>query len=86
VVGAFQQTSHAFLGGFVCGYMLYDTVHYYLGVVIGHLHHGETFSFTQYNKKYHMYHHYKNAYAGFGISTMIWDRVFGTELDLSKKG
>ena len=31
-------------------------------------------------KVYHMQHHYKNGTVGFGVSSKIWDVVFGTEL------
>mmetsp|Transcript_41765 Transcript_41765/g.90617 ORF Transcript_41765/g.90617 Transcript_41765/m.90617 type:complete len:97 (+) Transcript_41765:645-935(+) len=30
--------------------------------------------------RYHLAHHYKNPNLGFGISSMVWDVVFGTTL------
>jgi sterol desaturase/sphingolipid hydroxylase (fatty acid hydroxylase superfamily) len=33
----------------------------------------------------HHLHHYKDEHRGFGVSTTIWDRVFGTMFDLKKE-
>jgi len=33
----------------------------------------------------HHLHHYKNEHQGFGVSTTIWDRVFGTMFNLKKE-
>jgi sterol desaturase/sphingolipid hydroxylase (fatty acid hydroxylase superfamily) len=30
-------------------------------------------------------HHYKDEHKGFGVSTTIWDRLFGTMFDLKRK-
>ena len=32
-----------------------------------------------------MYHHYKDPDNGYGITNSFWDKVFGTELDMTKK-
>ncbi|TPX34057.1 hypothetical protein SmJEL517_g03238 [Synchytrium microbalum] len=55
------------------GYISYDLVHYYL-------HHGKPSGHFRDMKTYHLDHHYKNADLGFGITSKIWDQVFGTEL------
>jgi 4-hydroxysphinganine ceramide fatty acyl 2-hydroxylase len=55
------------LSGGVCGYVLYDCAHYWL-------HHGLEWSM----KKYHIDHHYKNAEAGYGVTSTLWDHIFGT--------
>ena len=34
--------------------------------------------------QYHL-HHYKEEDKGFGVSTTIWDRVFGTMFDLKNE-
>lgn len=31
-------------------------------------------------KKYHLQHHYADYQKGFGVTSKIWDKVFGTEL------
>jgi sterol desaturase/sphingolipid hydroxylase (fatty acid hydroxylase superfamily) len=33
----------------------------------------------------HHLHHYKDQDRGFGVSTTIWDRIFGTMWDLKKE-
>jgi sterol desaturase/sphingolipid hydroxylase (fatty acid hydroxylase superfamily) len=33
----------------------------------------------------HHLHHYKDDHKGFGVSSTIWDRVFGTMFDLKKE-
>lgn len=61
-----------FLAGFGLGYMVYDVTHYYI-------HHQKKLA-TNFHKKlkaHHMNHHY-NGTKKFGVSFMIWDRVFGS--------
>ncbi|KAI8071215.1 hypothetical protein BC940DRAFT_252656, partial [Gongronella butleri] len=68
-------TAHAFMAGAFFGYVCYDLTHYYL-------HHSKVFKvhFRE-MKRYHLAHHYKNYESGFGITSKIWDYVFGTVLD-----
>ncbi|KAF7728305.1 fatty acid alpha-hydroxylase [Apophysomyces ossiformis] len=64
--------AHGVIAGGVFGYVLYDCTHYYL-------HHAKVFKFHfREMKKYHMAHHYKNFEAAYGITSKIWDYVFGT--------
>ncbi|KAG5487705.1 hypothetical protein LSCM1_08069 [Leishmania martiniquensis] len=59
-------------GGLVCGYVLYDQVHY-------HLHHRDpTNLYWKDLKKYHHAHHYVDDTRGYGITSKFWDIVFGT--------
>uniref|UniRef100_A0A0N5AMY3 Fatty acid 2-hydroxylase n=1 Tax=Syphacia muris TaxID=451379 RepID=A0A0N5AMY3_9BILA len=62
-----------FAAGKLFGYIVYDLSHYYL-------HHGDPQppSGFHYRKVYHYNHHFKDYDVGFGISTVIWDYVFGT--------
>lgn len=69
---------HGLAAGAIASYMIYDLGHYYI-------HHEQPLKVVEYRKKYHMYHHYKDPDNGYGITTSFWDKVFGTELDLSKK-
>ena len=63
----------SFHAGFVFGYMLYDMTHYYV-------HHGSPKSkYGRQLKKHHMLHHFKDPTRRFGVSSMVWDRVFGTK-------
>ncbi|XP_015120174.1 fatty acid 2-hydroxylase [Diachasma alloeum] len=59
--------------GTMTGYLCYDLMHYYL-------HHGapnaETYLYTM--KRYHNYHHFSHHDEGFGISSKLWDYIFGS--------
>jgi sterol desaturase/sphingolipid hydroxylase (fatty acid hydroxylase superfamily) len=58
--------------GFITGYLIYDLTHYAT-------HHFPIRSrYYRFIKKYHMDHHYKTPDARFGVSSPIWDSVFGT--------
>jgi sterol desaturase/sphingolipid hydroxylase (fatty acid hydroxylase superfamily) len=61
-----------FHAGFVVGYMFYDLTHYYLHHFSPKTEYGRTL------KKNHMLHHFKDHESRFGVSNMVWDRVFGT--------
>jgi sterol desaturase/sphingolipid hydroxylase (fatty acid hydroxylase superfamily) len=68
-----------FFPGFLLGYLMYGSMH---------------FAIHAWNPPYrwmkplwrnHHLHHYKNDHKGFGVSTTLWDRVFGTMFDLRKE-
>ncbi|XP_007435570.1 fatty acid 2-hydroxylase [Python bivittatus] len=61
------------LCGGVCGYLIYDMMHYYL-------HYGSPREGTYlYRLKiYHSKHHFEHQNAGFGISSRFWDHPFQT--------
>ncbi|KAA8519318.1 hypothetical protein F0562_013574 [Nyssa sinensis] len=62
----------ALFGGGLLGYVMYDVTHYYL-------HHGQPKSEVPRNlKKYHLNHHFRIQNKGFGITSSLWDKVFGT--------
>ena len=58
--------------GFVLGYVFYDVTHYYLH------HYNPKSAYGIRLKKNHMLHHFKDPDARFGVSNMVWDKVFGT--------
>lgn len=59
-------------GGGLLGYVIYDVTHYCL-------HHGAPVGlFFKKLKRYHLNHHFKVQTDGFGITSSLWDRVFGT--------
>ncbi len=62
-----------FFAGFVFGYLCYDMVHY----AVHHLplNHGVALFLRQ----YHIRHHFQDSERGFGVSSPIWDYVFGTK-------
>jgi dihydroceramide fatty acyl 2-hydroxylase len=59
--------------GFLVGYLAYDLIHYAT-------HHLPMRSgYAKFLKRYHMQHHYKDPNTRFGVSSPIWDWVFGTQ-------
>ncbi len=64
---------YGFFAGFMTGYLFYDISHY----ALHHLNFKN--SFWKRLKKHHMKHHYQNADKGYGVSSAIWDRVFGSD-------
>jgi sterol desaturase/sphingolipid hydroxylase (fatty acid hydroxylase superfamily) len=68
----FRRVTPPAFAGFLLGYLFYDMVHYAT-------HH---FSMRQgvwlWLKKYHMRHHYDDDHSGYGVSSPLWDYVFGT--------
>lgn len=68
----------AMLGGIILGYIFYDLVHY-------HLHHSTMLFKRMYVlKENHMYHHFKSPDLGFGVTSNLWDFVFGTSIKVLK--
>lgn len=61
------------MSGFLIGYLAYDLTHYAT-------HHWAMRSgAAKFLKRYHMQHHYKDPYTRFGVSSPLWDYVFGTQ-------
>ncbi|KAL2484180.1 Fatty acid 2-hydroxylase 1 [Forsythia ovata] len=66
------STAPALFGGCLLGYVMYDVTHYYV-------HHGQpTSDIPKSLKKYHLNHHFRIQNKGFGITSSLWDKVFGT--------
>lgn len=63
-----------FFAGFIMGYLFYDMTHYML-------HHAKFSNpFWKKLKQHHMLHHYDDSTKGYGVTSDIWDKVFGSEL------
>jgi sterol desaturase/sphingolipid hydroxylase (fatty acid hydroxylase superfamily) len=60
------------MAGFIIGYLAYDLTHYATH------HFPMRAGYAKYIKRYHMQHHYKDADTRFGVSSPLWDWVFGT--------
>jgi len=60
-----------FMPGFMTGYLLYTYVHF-------SVHKTPVPSYLKVQYKHHAVHHYKYPNKAFGVSTTLWDRVFGT--------
>jgi sterol desaturase/sphingolipid hydroxylase (fatty acid hydroxylase superfamily) len=63
-----------FFIGFILGYLVHDLTHYAL-------HHAQWKSpwFLKL-KQHHMMHHYTHSYGGYGVTSTVWDKVFGTKV------
>lgn len=68
-----------FFPGFLLGYLLYGSMHYAIHAW------NPPFPFMKPLWRNHHLHHYKDEHMGFGVSSTLWDRVFGTMFDLKKE-
>lgn len=59
--------------GFVTGYLMYDMLHY------AEHHLSMKWGFLKYVKRYHLLHHFRTPDDRFGVSSPLWDVVFGTK-------
>jgi hypothetical protein len=62
----------AAFAGLVSGYLVYDTTHY-----LTHHSAGKT-SLGRYQKKRHFRHHYYDSTRNYGVSSPLWDLIWGT--------
>ncbi|MDN3656071.1 sterol desaturase family protein [Ferruginibacter paludis] len=69
----------AFFPGFMLGYLIYGTMHYAIHAW------NPPYKWMKPLWRNHHLHHYKNEERGFGVSTTLWDRLFGTMYDLDKE-
>lgn len=62
----------ALVAGTAIGYLAYDWIHYYT-------HHARPKTrLGRFLRRYHMEHHFKDQNTHFGLSSPLWDLVFGT--------
>jgi len=73
------KAAFMFFPGFLLGYLMYGTMHYAIHAW------NPPFKWMKPLWRNHHLHHYKNEHQGFGVSTTIWDRIFGTMFDLKKE-
>jgi sterol desaturase/sphingolipid hydroxylase (fatty acid hydroxylase superfamily) len=75
VFGALLGVPHwiaPLFSGTITGYLIYDMTHYathHFPMRIGWL---------KWLKRYHMMHHWKTPNERFGVSSPLWDKIFGT--------
>ena len=74
-----QKNTFMFFPGFILGYLLYGSMHYAIHAW------NPPFKWLKPLWRNHHLHHYKNDHRGFGVSTTVWDRVFGTMFNLKKE-
>ncbi|KAJ8963443.1 hypothetical protein NQ318_018923 [Aromia moschata] len=74
-----ESTRILIMAGGLTGYVIYDMIHFYL-------HHGTPKEDTYFYhlKRYHNQHHFAHHDSGFGISSVLWDKIFGTVISLRK--
>ncbi len=77
----FGASSYAFsfFPGFMLGYLMYGTMHYAIHAW------NPPFKWMKPLWRNHHLHHYKEQEKGFGVSSTLWDHVFGTMFDLKKE-
>jgi sterol desaturase/sphingolipid hydroxylase (fatty acid hydroxylase superfamily) len=68
-----------FFPGFILGYLLYASMHYAIHAW------NPPFKWLKPLWRNHHLHHYKDEHKGFGVSSTLWDHVFGTMFDLKKE-
>jgi sterol desaturase/sphingolipid hydroxylase (fatty acid hydroxylase superfamily) len=68
-----------FFPGFIFGYLMYGTMHYAIHAW------NPPFKWMKPLWRNHHLHHYKEQEKGFGVSSTLWDHVFGTMFDLKKE-
>ncbi len=71
----FGRLAPATFAGFVCGYLFYDMVHYAIH------HFPMKRGVWLWLKQHHLRHHYKDDHIGYGVSSPLWDYVFGSRRD-----
>jgi sterol desaturase/sphingolipid hydroxylase (fatty acid hydroxylase superfamily) len=65
---------HVFFAAFLTGYLCYDMFHYAF-------HHGNFNNpLLKKMKQHHMMHHYTDADNGYGVTSVLWDIIFRSEL------
>jgi sterol desaturase/sphingolipid hydroxylase (fatty acid hydroxylase superfamily) len=74
-----NKYTFSFFPGFMLGYLLYGSMHYAIHAW------NPPFKWMKPIWRNHHLHHYKNDHQGFGVSTHLWDRIFGTGFDLNKE-
>ncbi len=68
-----EQALYAFYPAFVLGYLVYDISHY----AFHHVNFKNKYWMML--KKHHMLHHYSDATKGYGVSSKLWDLIFGSD-------
>ena len=75
-----MRYAEPFFAGFAIGYLAYDGTHYAVH------HFKQTTRIGKFVKRHHMLHHHADHDGGFGVSSPIWDYVFGTMPQVKKLG
>ena len=68
-----------FFPGFLIGYLIYGSMHFAIHAW------NPPFKWMKGLWRNHHLHHYKDNEKGFGVSSTLWDHIFGTMFDLKKE-
>ena len=74
-----KENAYVFFPGFLLGYLMYASMHYAIQDW------NPPFKWMKPLWRNHHLHHYKDEEKGFGVSSTIWDHLFGTMFDLKKE-
>jgi sterol desaturase/sphingolipid hydroxylase (fatty acid hydroxylase superfamily) len=74
-----RHNTFMFFPGFILGYLMYGTMHYAIHAW------NPPFKWMKGLWRNHHLHHYKNEHNGYGVSSTLWDHIFGTMFDLKKE-
>lgn len=74
-----RKAAFPFFSGFMLGYLIYGTMHYAIHAW------NPPFKWMKGLWRNHHLHHYKHSDLGFGVSSTLWDHVFGTMYDLKNE-
>jgi sterol desaturase/sphingolipid hydroxylase (fatty acid hydroxylase superfamily) len=69
----------SFFPGFLLGYLIYGSMHYAIHAW------SPPFKWMKGLWRNHHLHHYKESDMGFGVSSTLWDHLFGTMFDLKNE-
>ena len=75
----FGKPAFSIFPGFLFGYLVYGSMHYAIHAW------NPPFKWMKGLWRNHHLHHYKHDDLGFGVSSTLWDHVFGTMFDLKKE-
>lgn len=68
-----------YMSGLVCAYLGYERFHY-----LHHISSGSS-SYGRRMRRHHFYHHFSNPRMNHGVTTPLWDLVFGTYASIEHK-
>ncbi|MCF6401646.1 sterol desaturase family protein [Chitinophaga filiformis] len=74
-----KEYTFMFFPGFILGYLIYGSMHYAIHAW------NPPAKFLKPLWRNHHLHHYKGDEKGFGVSSSMWDHIFGTSFDLEKE-
>jgi sterol desaturase/sphingolipid hydroxylase (fatty acid hydroxylase superfamily) len=63
---------YSLMAGFAAGYLTYDMIHYWVHHFTPRGRVGKAL------RRHHLEHHFKHSKTGYGVSSPLWDYVFGT--------